>query len=215
MPAARSRSRSGDLIDVRYGLDAQYLDDGESYLVSAVVDPDLGYLVSRATEPTENFGGDEVIGVSETDVDCPKYEDPMRTLHTDGTPIDGGVLDPFFDGQGSHRRRVPDPVRSGGRGDLPARQLAAQPRRPLPQRGQADRAVESPARFVERRRPVVDDDLLGRAVGPAPHEHATGDRLAEDALERDTVRRELAAVAADAVGCARRRRATGRSCSRR
>jgi hypothetical protein len=86
----------GDLIDVRYGLDAQYLDDGATYLVSAVVDPDLGYLVSRATEPIANFGGDEVIGVSETDVDCPKYEDPMRTLHTDGTPIDGGVLDPFF-----------------------------------------------------------------------------------------------------------------------
>lgn len=87
----------GDRIDVRYGLDAQYLDDGEEYLVSAVVDPDLGVLVSRVTEPIEHFGGDEVIGVSESDVDCPEYEDPMRTLHLDGSPVEGGVLEPFLD----------------------------------------------------------------------------------------------------------------------
>jgi hypothetical protein len=85
------------LVDVRYGLDAQYLDDGELYLVSAVVDPDLGFLVSRTTPPIEHFGGDEVIGVSETDVDCPDYEDPMRTLHPGGTEIDGGVLEPLLD----------------------------------------------------------------------------------------------------------------------
>lgn len=87
----------GDLIDVRFGLDAQYLDDGESYLVGAVVDPDLGLLVSRVSDPVENFGGDEVIGVSETDVDCPAYEDPMRTLRLDGTAIPTSVIKPFFD----------------------------------------------------------------------------------------------------------------------
>jgi hypothetical protein len=87
----------GDRIDVRFGLDAQYLDDGESYLVGAVVDPDLGLLVSRVSDPIENFGGDEVIGVSETDVDCPAYEDPMRTLHLDGTPVETSVIKPFFD----------------------------------------------------------------------------------------------------------------------
>jgi hypothetical protein len=86
----------GNLIDVRYGLDAQYLDDGATYLVSALVDPDLGLLVSRVTDPIADFGGDEVIGVSETDVNCPTYDNPMRTLHTDGTPIDAGVLQPFF-----------------------------------------------------------------------------------------------------------------------
>jgi hypothetical protein len=88
---------AGKLIDVRYGLDAQYLEDDEVYLVSAVVDRDLGLLTSRATAPIENFGGDEVIGVSETDVDCPTFEDSMRTLHPDGTEIEGGVLDPLFD----------------------------------------------------------------------------------------------------------------------
>ena len=87
----------GDRIDVRYGLDAQYLDDGREYLVSAVVDPDLGVLVSRVTDPIEHFGGDEVIGVSESDVNCPDHEDPMLTLHLDGTRIEGSVLEPFFD----------------------------------------------------------------------------------------------------------------------
>lgn len=86
-----------DLIDVRYGLDAQYLDDGETYLVSAVVHPDLGLLTSKVTDPIENFGGDEVIGVSETDVDCPEFDDPMRTLHVDGTSIETSLLQPFFD----------------------------------------------------------------------------------------------------------------------
>lgn len=84
------------LIDVRYGLDVQYLDEGERYLVSALVHPDLGLLVSAVTEPIRHFGGDEVIGVSETDVRCPEFEDPMRTLHVDGTPIDAGVLDPLL-----------------------------------------------------------------------------------------------------------------------
>lgn len=88
---------SGDLIDVRFGLDAQYLDDGESYLVGAVVDPDLGLLVSRVSEPIENFGGDEVIGVSETDVDCPDFDEPMRTLRLDGTAVPTSVIEPFFD----------------------------------------------------------------------------------------------------------------------
>lgn len=84
-------------IDVRYGLDAQYLHDGASYLVSAVVDRDLGLLVSRVSEPIEDFGGDEVIGVSETDVTCPVFEDPMRTLHLDGTPVESSVVQPFLD----------------------------------------------------------------------------------------------------------------------
>jgi hypothetical protein len=84
-----------ELIDVRYGLDAQYLDDDERYLVSAPVEPVLGLLFSRVTEPIADFGGDEVIGVSESDVTCPPVDDPARTLHVDGTPIDAGLLDPL------------------------------------------------------------------------------------------------------------------------
>ena len=41
-----------DLIDIRYGLDAQYLTDDERYLVSAVVNDDLGLLVSRTISYT-------------------------------------------------------------------------------------------------------------------------------------------------------------------
>ena len=88
---------SGNEIDVRYGLDAQYLHDGDRYLVSAPVDPDLGLLVSRVTPVVANFGGDEVIGVSESDVNCPAFENPMRTLHLDGTPVEAKMLKPFFD----------------------------------------------------------------------------------------------------------------------
>lgn len=91
---------SGNLIDVRYGLDAQYLDDGERYLVSAPVNPELGFLVSRVTEPVADFGGDEVIGVSESDVNCPPFEDPTRTLHVDGTAIEADMLEPFFASRG-------------------------------------------------------------------------------------------------------------------
>lgn len=86
----------GDLVDVRYGLDTQYLVDGRSYLVAAAVDPDLGVLHSRVREPVEDFGGDEVIGVSESDVDCPDFEDPTMTLGLDGTPVAAGILDPFL-----------------------------------------------------------------------------------------------------------------------
>jgi hypothetical protein len=86
---------AGNVLDVRYGLDAQYLEDGERYLVSAPVHPDLGFLVSRIAPPVEDFGGDEVIGVSESDVNCPVIEDPTLTLHVDGTLIEGGVLRPL------------------------------------------------------------------------------------------------------------------------
>ena len=86
-----------ELIDVRFGLDVQYLDDGRQYLVGAAVDPVLGVLVSRAEPKVENFGGDEVIGVSETDVDCPDFDDPALTLHPDGSSLDGSMLEPLFD----------------------------------------------------------------------------------------------------------------------
>jgi hypothetical protein len=91
---------SGNRIDVRYGLDAQYLDDGQRYLVSAPVNPELGFLVSRVTEPIADFGGDEVIGVSESDVNCPPFEDPTRTLRVDGTRIEADMLEPFVASKG-------------------------------------------------------------------------------------------------------------------
>lgn len=84
-----------DLIDIRYGLDAQYLDLDEEYLVGASVDPVLGLMNSHVGAPVADFGGDEVIGLSETDIDCPVYEDPTRTLTPDGSEIETGLLDPL------------------------------------------------------------------------------------------------------------------------
>ena len=71
-------------------------------------DPDLGLLVSRVTPVVENFGGDEVIGVSESDVDCPVFDDPMRTLHLDGTPVEASVLEPFFESKVADPRGIGD-----------------------------------------------------------------------------------------------------------
>lgn len=87
-------------ISVRFGHEAQYLKLGDQYLVSAMRDPDLGILVSRLTDPVENFGGDEVIGVNESDVRCPDYEDPERTLHPDGTAVEVNILEPLGDAGG-------------------------------------------------------------------------------------------------------------------
>ncbi len=42
------------------------------------------------------MGGDEIIGATESDLACPEIVDPMRTMHTDGSSIDSGVLSPFF-----------------------------------------------------------------------------------------------------------------------
>ncbi len=85
------------LIDIRYGSDAQYLDEGEQYLVGAAVDPEVGVLASTVRPPEPLFGGNDVIGLDDTAVECPEIDDPIRTLHVDGTSVDSGVLDPLID----------------------------------------------------------------------------------------------------------------------
>ena len=92
---AVDRFAYGGLIDVRFGTDTKYLEEGEQYLVAASVDPVAGVLASKVRQPEPEFGGDEVIGASESDVSCPELADPVRTSHTDGTPIDAGVLTPL------------------------------------------------------------------------------------------------------------------------
>jgi hypothetical protein len=87
----------GGLVDVRYGNDVQYLELGDEYLVGAGIHPDLGVLVSQIRAPAPPFGGDDVIGVAESDVPCPVLEDPVRTFLPDGTSVESGVLAPFFE----------------------------------------------------------------------------------------------------------------------
>ena len=85
------------LIDVRYGTDAQYLDVGEQYLVGAAVDPELGVLASAIKPPEPLFGGNDVIGLEDTAVECPEVERGSITLHVDGTTVDSGVFTPLLD----------------------------------------------------------------------------------------------------------------------
>jgi hypothetical protein len=85
------------IIDVRYGPDSKYLDVGERYLVSAAVDPEIGRLASTVAPGSPLFGGNDVIGLDDTAVECPELEDPIVTLHVDGTSVDSAVLSPMFE----------------------------------------------------------------------------------------------------------------------
>ncbi len=80
------------LIDVRYGDDYRFLVKGDQYLIGAGSDPVYGVLSStvRPAEPT--FGGNDVIGVDDLAVDCPRLDDPVRTVNLDGTSVDSGVM---------------------------------------------------------------------------------------------------------------------------
>lgn len=81
-----------DLINVRYGGDVQYLVTGNTYLVGASIEPTLGVLVSRVSDPVAHFGGDDVIGQSERNTACPEFESPTITLTPDGFRLPTPVL---------------------------------------------------------------------------------------------------------------------------
>ena len=85
------------VIDVRYGADSQYLDVDGQYLVSAAVDADIGALASKVSPDAPLFGGDAVVGVNDREIDCPNIDDPIQTINVDGTPVESGLLTPFFD----------------------------------------------------------------------------------------------------------------------
>jgi hypothetical protein len=103
---AIGRYSYGGVVDVRFGIDTKYLETGTQYLIGASLDPKAAVLTSkvRAAEPL--FGGDEIIGAAETDVDCPVLEDPVRTLLPDGTTVESGVLTPLTDAKRSLLRAL-------------------------------------------------------------------------------------------------------------
>lgn len=90
---------SGRLVDVRYGDETRFLTIGSTYIIGVTVSPSAGVLVSTVREAAPLFGGDAVIGANDSDVDCPRVEDPVRTLTAEGGPVDTGVLTPMK-GQG-------------------------------------------------------------------------------------------------------------------
>jgi len=96
------------LVDVRYGLDTKYLEDGRQYLVGASVPATStsGLLESKVASRPPALGGDEIIGADEVDLECPEVDDPNMTLLTDGTPIDSGLLQPLLDDRAGILRSV-------------------------------------------------------------------------------------------------------------
>ena len=82
----------GNLIDIRYGNDVQFLDLNHDYLVGAVPMGAELVLTSKVREDKPVLGGNAVIGLTEKAVACPVLEDPVRTFHVDGSEIDAGML---------------------------------------------------------------------------------------------------------------------------
>ncbi|MFM2071377.1 MAG: hypothetical protein RLZZ623_1640 [Actinomycetota bacterium] len=100
----------GGLIDVRYGDDTRFLEADVQYIVGAAVDPELGVLASRVRESAPLFGGNEIAGVDDSDVACPRFEDPVRTLLADNTPVESGVLSPMKGASSQMLRAVMEPI---------------------------------------------------------------------------------------------------------
>ena len=62
-PATSANSASAGLVDVRYGIDAKYLDEGDQYLIGALLRPAAFSRCGRGCSPASpTFGGDEIIG---------------------------------------------------------------------------------------------------------------------------------------------------------
>ncbi len=89
------------LVDIRYGNDVKFLSVGESYLVGAGTDAATLVLSSSVRKSEALFGGNEVAGVDNGAKNCPRLEDPVRTLHIDGSSIDSGIFTSFFSRTGA------------------------------------------------------------------------------------------------------------------
>jgi hypothetical protein len=90
----------GELVDVRFGEEAKFLIvdgrfEGRQYILGVAPDAETGLLSSTVREAAPMFGGDAVIGADDSDIDCPRVDDPVRTLRPDGSPVDTGVLTPL------------------------------------------------------------------------------------------------------------------------
>ncbi|MFM8266955.1 MAG: hypothetical protein ACKOA2_02935 [Ilumatobacteraceae bacterium] len=88
------RGAGSGAVDVRYGDEVRFLEVGERYIVGVGATP-TGRLRSTVRDAAPLFGGDAVIGLDDTDVDCPRLDDPVRTLTVDGSSVDTAVLAPL------------------------------------------------------------------------------------------------------------------------
>ena len=82
----------GNLIDVRYGNDVEFLNTDQVYLVGAVPQGVDLALTSKVREAKPLLGGNAVVGLTEKSSECPRIEDPVRTFHPDGSAIDASMF---------------------------------------------------------------------------------------------------------------------------
>ena len=82
------------IVDVVYGDETRFLEVGTRYIVGARSD-DTQLLYSAVDDPKPLFGGDAVIGLNDSDIDCPHVDDPVRTLLPDGSPVEASLLTPL------------------------------------------------------------------------------------------------------------------------
>lgn len=81
-----------DLVDIRYDDETQFLTTNKRYLVGAVPLATNAALSSKVRESHLLFGGNAVIGLTEKSRECPRIEDPVRTMNVDGTPLDASIF---------------------------------------------------------------------------------------------------------------------------
>lgn len=82
-------------VQVRYGNDAQYLDEGRRYIVGAVVaDAATQLLGSTLRDEAEVIGEPDGLG---SQIVCPQFDPVARTLNIDGTTVETPLLSTFFE----------------------------------------------------------------------------------------------------------------------
>lgn len=99
-----------NLIDVRYDNDVRFLTRSKRYLVGASPLGESGVLSSKVVAQEPLYGGNAVIGVNDATVECPRIDDPLRTLNVDGSPIESGVFNGLKGAKRDLLLAVLDPV---------------------------------------------------------------------------------------------------------
>jgi len=94
------------LVDVLYEEDVRFLAIGDDYIVAVGVNAETGALYSKVRDPEPLFGGSQIIGMDNSDADCPEIEDAVRTLTIDGGPVESGVLAPLSNAKGRLVRAI-------------------------------------------------------------------------------------------------------------
>lgn len=95
---------------VVYGQEASFLEIGVEYIVGVRPALDSDRLVSKILRPAPLFGGDAVIGLEDSDLECPRVEDPVSTLLSDGSAVDSGVFTPLHDSRSQLVGAVVEPL---------------------------------------------------------------------------------------------------------